>query len=275
MSKASITFSADGRNHFSIAVQDILSGLAEWRSWGLLSVNDLRQRYRRSSIGQFWITIAIAANIFGMGLVFSVVFKQPVAAYMPFLGAGLIVWSLLSALVNELATAYTSSTTYLQSYPGSRAVVVYRVVARNIIQFGHNLLIMPVLWLAFSVEVSWAVLLLAPGVVLCITNAVWIGLLVGPLSARFRDIPQLLQQVIALAFFLTPIMYGPDQVREHMPLIVDYNPVYYFVEMLRAPLLGRAPEVKIYLTVLAVTLLGYIISLTFYGLFKRRINYWL
>jgi ABC-type polysaccharide/polyol phosphate export permease len=275
MSKASINFSADGRNHFSVAVQDILSGLAEWRSWGLLSVNDLRQRYRRSSIGQFWITIAIAANILGIGLVFSVVFKQPVAAYMPFLGAGLIVWSLISTTVNELATAYTSSATYLQSYPGSRAVVVYRVVARNVIQFGHNLLIMPVLWLVFSVDVSWAALLLIPGVILCITNAVWIGLLIGPLSARFRDIPQLLQQAVSLIFFLTPIMYRPDQVREHVTMITDYNPVYYFVEILREPLLGRAPEARIYFVAIGVTLVGYVTALAFYGRFKRRINYWL
>ena len=121
------------------ALRDLVDGLVQWRIWWILAFLEIRQRYRRSTLGQFWLTISMAATIAGIGIVFGVIFNQPLDSYIPFLGAGLIVWGLISGLVNELATAFIGSETYLRAYPGPRSIVIYRTIARNLMLTAHNL----------------------------------------------------------------------------------------------------------------------------------------
>lgn len=44
-------------------LDDIVHGLTRWGSWWVLAVNDLQQRYGRSRIGQFWLTISMAVTV--------------------------------------------------------------------------------------------------------------------------------------------------------------------------------------------------------------------
>lgn len=258
----------------SQAIDDLVGGLWMWRTWGVLAVNDISQRYRRSKIGQFWITIGMATTMIGTSIVFSTVLNQPIENYLPFLGVGIVVWGLITGFINDLASAFIANGPYLQSYGGPRSVMLYRVIARNLIQFAHNLLIVPGLWIVFPVGINWATLLFVPAMVLCILNAFWIGLLVAPLSARFRDLPQIFLQLTSLMFFFTPIMYRPSDLRNRLPAITDFNPFYYFVEILRSPLLGKAPETHLWAVALGITVLGYAIAIPFYARFRGRINYW-
>jgi ABC-type polysaccharide/polyol phosphate export permease len=112
-------------DRLSKALVDLAQGLVQWRVWWILAFNDIRQRYRRSALGQFWLTISMAVNIAGIGLVFGLIFNQRLNNYIPFLGIGIVAWNLLSGLINELATSFIASDTHLRSYPAPRSVVVY------------------------------------------------------------------------------------------------------------------------------------------------------
>jgi ABC-type polysaccharide/polyol phosphate export permease len=257
------------------AVADLKSGAMQWRVWGLLAFNDIRQRYRRSSLGQFWLTISMAAMIGGMGIVYAMIFQQPVADYLPFLGTGLIIWALLSGLVNDLATCFIHAHHYLQSYPTPRSTVIYRTIARNIIASTHNFLIIPFLLVLFHVPVSFVALLALPAIALIVLNGVWIGMLVGPLCARFRDLPQIIASVMQIVFFLTPVLYRPDQLGGRLWVLTHLNPFASFVEIVRAPLLNELPQARHYILALACTLTGWTIGLLFFARFRGRILYWL
>lgn len=262
-------------SRLAAALVDLGHGLLEWPTWWVLANNDIRQRYRRSALGQFWVTIAMGASIAGMGLVFSVILNQPIDDYLPFLGAGMVIWGLISSLVNELATAFIASETYLKAYPGPRSAVIYRTIARNIIVSAHNALILPVLMVLFKIPLTFAVFLTVPGLALIVLNAVWIGMLIGPLCARFRDLPQLIINVVQLAFFLTPIMFRPAQFREQLWVLTHLNPFASFLELVRAPLLGSVPEAHHYMVAAVCTIVGFAVALPFYARFRGRIVYWL
>ena len=263
------------RSRLRAAVSDIADGLVQWRVWWVLASSEIRQRYRRSAIGQFWVTISIAATIGGMGLVFSAIFGQPLNDYLPFLGVGLIVWGFLAGLVNDLAAAFISSEIYLKNYTGARSIAIYRVMARNVLMAGHNLLIVPPLLILCGVSLTWYALLAIPAVCLIILNALWIGLLIGPLCARFRDLPQLIMNITQLAFFLTPIMFRPAQLQERLWVLTHLNPFASFVEIVRAPLLGAMPDLYHWIFACITTLVGFSAALPFYARFRGRILYWL
>ena len=262
-------------DRFTAALADLILGATQWRIWGVLAFNDIRQRYRRSTLGQFWLTFSMAAMIGGMGVVYSMIFQQPVNDYLPFLGIGLIIWALLSGLVNDLATCFIHAHHYLQSYPSPRSTVIYRTIARNIIASAHNFLIIPFLLVLFHVPVSFVALLALPAIALIVLNGVWIGMLVGPLCARFRDLPQIITSVMQIVFFLTPVLYRPDQLGGRLWVLTHLNPFASFVEIVRAPLLNEVPEAHHYILALGCTLIGWAIGLLFFARFRGRILYWL
>jgi ABC-type polysaccharide/polyol phosphate export permease len=247
----------------------------QWRVWWVLASNDIKQRYRRSRLGQFWLTISMAATIAGVGIVFGVIFNQPIGQYLPFVGIGFIVWNLLSGLINELAGSFISSDTYLRSYPSPRSVMIYRTIARNFLIAAHNVVLVPILMLAFGIPLTPAFLLLIPGIFLVVLNGVWAGMLLGPLCARFRDLPQIVANITQLAFFITPVVYRPSQLEERLWVVTHLNPLASFMELLREPTLGNVPDLHHYLLVLLCTTAGFAIAFPFYARFRGRILYWI
>ena len=257
------------------ALKDLALGLAQWRVWWVLAFNDIRQRYRRSALGQFWLTISMAATIAGIGIVFGLIFNQRLDSYIPFLGIGIIIWALFAGLINELATSFINAENHLRSYPTPRSVVIYRTITRNFLVAAHNLLILPILLVLFQIPLTPTSLLALAALAVVALNAVWIGLLIGPLSARFRDLPQIIASVLQLAFFLTPIIYRPSQVQERLWVVTHLNPFASFLEIVRAPLLGKMAEPHHYIMVALCTLAGFAIAIPFYARFRGRIIYWL
>ena len=56
--------------------------------------------------------------------------------------------------------------------------------------------------------------------------------------------------------------------------MLHLNPFYHMVEIVRAPMLGRPPELEHWLVVLAILLVGWAITLFFYSAYRWRIAYW-
>jgi lipopolysaccharide transport system permease protein len=257
------------------AIADLALGLVQWRIWWVLAFNDIRQRYRRSALGQFWLTISMLVMIAGIGLVYATIFNQAVGSYIPYVGIGLIVWNLLSSLINELAVSFITSDTYLRCYPSSRATVIYRTIARNFLVSAHNFLILPLLFVLFAMPPSPVALLVLPALVLIALNAVWIGMLIGTLCTRFRDLPLIIASIVQLAFFLSPVLYRTSQLQNKLWILAYLNPFASFIEIVRAPLLNELPAAHHYLFVILWTVAGWIIGLLFYARFRGRILYWL
>ena len=263
------------KSRLASAIADLAGGLAQWRVWWVLAFNDIRQRYRRSALGQFWLTISMLVMIAGIGGVYAIILNQDVSFYIPYVGIGLIVWNLLSSLINELAVSFITSETYLRCYPTSRATVIYRTIARNFLVSAHNFLILPLLFVLFQMPLSPVALLALPALVLIALNAVWIGMLIGTLCTRFRDLPQIIASVVQLAFFLSPVLYHPSQLQNKVWVLTYLNPFASFIEIVRAPLLNELPAAHHYLFAVVWTVAGGVIGLLFYARFRGRILYWL
>src|SRR5262249_34946169 len=118
-----------------------------------------------------------------------------------------------------------------------------------------------------------AALLAIPGLSILCLNGVWIGLLLGLLSARFRDIPYMIASVIQILFLLTPILWSADQIANK--LIGQLHPSHHLIEVMRAPLLGNVPAPATWAVALGVTALGWVVTLAFFVRFRERIAYWI
>ena len=121
---------------------------------------------------------------------------------------------------------------------------------------------------------SWQTLFVIPGVILISINGISLGMLLGTLCARFRDIPPIVATITQMMFLLTPILWRPDQIPGRA-LFYLLNPFYYLVEIVRAPLEGVTPSLFVWMVVLAMTAAGFTVSLLFFSRFRNHIVYWL
>lgn len=257
----------------ALALSDLGRGARASHLWGLLGWQDIRRRYRRSILGPFWLTISMGILVAALGTLYGALLKVESADYVPFLALGFIVWTLISSLITDGCTAFTSVDSIIKQVELPLSTHVYRMVWRNLLIFCHNILIFVVVAVIFSIWPGWAGLLALPGLALLCLNGLWIGLLFGLLSARFRDVPPIVASVVRIAFFLTPIIWMPGLLPGRA-MLLDFNPFFHFVELMRAPLLGQAPELVSWLAVLGITFGGWVVTFSLFCHYRWRIAYW-
>lgn len=257
------------------ALLDITQSLAAVHFWGFLGWHDIRQRYRRSTLGPMWITASTGVMVAAIGMLYSRILHAEISQYLPYLAIGLVTWGLISATINESCMVFIGAEAGIKSNSIPLAAHVLRLVWRNIIVFGHNLVIVAVVLMIFPNKVGWEILLVLPAIALVALNGVWMGLFLGVLCTRFRDIPQIVINVMQVAFYLTPVIWHPDALKgRHWA--VDLNPFYYLLETMRAPIIGGSQQLAhVFGMTALITLAGISFTLLFFARFRSRVAYWL
>ncbi len=266
--------SVAGISSVQLAGDDLTEGLKKWRLWGMMGWQDVRQRYHRTTIGPFWLTLSVCIMIGAMGLLNYTLWGVDPRKSLPYITTGVIGWFLISVNVNESCAAFTSAQSVILQVKLPYSVYIYRIIWRNLIVFFHNIVIFVLLSLAFLIVPTWSLLLLPLSLALICVNGIWVGMVLSVVSTRFRDIQQIVASVMFVFFILTPIFWDPA-ILPQRPVIVDTNPFYHFLELIRAPLLGHAPSALTWAVVLGFTAVGWAAGFAFFQRFRSRIPYWL
>jgi lipopolysaccharide transport system permease protein len=256
------------------AWQDLVEGIALWRLWLRLGWNDIVQRYSRSVLGPFWLTASMAVMVVALGVLYSQLFNQRIDDFLPFFCVGLLVWNLISSYLIEGGTLFTGSESYIKQIRLPYSMYVYRSSWAKLIIFAHNFVIYLGVLIYFQIWPGATSLLAVPGLMLVVLNGTIASLTIGIVSARFRDIPQIVASVVQILFFITPIFWKPESLKGHA-YVKDFNPFYHLLEIVRAPLLGNIPEAASYWAVLLLTLINVAIAFAFFSRFRARIAYWI
>ena len=256
-----------------LALLDLVQGARARYLWGLLGWRDIRRRYRRSVLGPFWLTISMGVFVAALGTLYGALLKIDLANYVPFLALGFIVWTLISGMITEGCTAFTGAEGIIKQTHQPLSVHLYRIIWSNFIIFCHNFVIFVVVAILFSLWPGWTGLLALPGLMFLCLNGVWAGLLLGIVSARFRDVPPLVASIMRVAFFVTPIIWMPSLLPGRAVLL-DFNPFFHFLELVRAPLLGQVPGLVSWLAVVGITLGGWLVTFVMFRRYRWRIAYW-
>ncbi len=258
----------------ALAWHDLASGFAKVWMWWALALQDIRLRYRGSVLGPFWLTISTLVMVVAMGVIYAELFHMEMSTYLPFLTLGLIVWQLLAGTISEGCDIFLRETSVIQQVPIPFSVYAYRNVCRNFIVLAHNLAIVPIGLVAFGIHLDWHVLEIIPAFLLLAVNGLWIGILLGLLSTRFRDVPPIVASFLQILFFLTPIIWAPEMLGRGHP-ITTFNPMFAAIDVVRAPLLGVPTAESSWIMLLVTTALGSGITFAVFARFRDRIAYWI
>ncbi len=180
-----------------------------------LTARDLKARYRGSLLGYFW---SLANPLLLLGVytfVFTVIWKPDrgtgVPSYPLFLFAGILAWTFFAGSILEATTAISANAGLVKKVMFPAETLPLVVVASHLVHFA---LAIPVLLLAIAVAVATGkatitpLILLAPVYMLVQTVFVaGIALIVSSASVLFRDLRDLVANLLNLGFFLTPVLY--------------------------------------------------------------------
>jgi homopolymeric O-antigen transport system permease protein len=269
--RADMTFAA--RNRWAMA--DVVGGLRLWRLAWALGWLDIRLRYRGSMLGPFWLTISTGVMVGALGLLYSTLFKINLRDYLPFLALSQVLWGFLAAVVSEACTVFTDAEGVIRSVRMPFFVFSMRALVRNVIALGHNILVIVVVFAIFSMWPSTAALMAIPGLVLWVVDALALTLLLGAFCARFRDIQPIVNSVMQIAFFMTPVIWKPSQLDPSSIEKLAFNPFYDLLDITRGPILGTEVAGTTWLGALVYSAILCAISWAFFVRTRGRVTFWI
>jgi lipopolysaccharide transport system permease protein len=206
-------------------------------------------------------------------VLYATLFKIDVRDYLPFLALSQVLWGFLAALVSEGCAAFTEAESVIRSVRMPFFVFALRTLIRNTIVLGHNILVIVVVFAVFGIWPGPGALTALPGLAVWILDALALTLLLGGFCARFRDVQPIVNSVMQIAFFMTPVIWKPDQLGPG-PNNLPFNPFYDLLEIVRGPILGTGVSVGAWAGAALYSIALCAVSWAFFVKARGRVAFW-
>ncbi len=243
-----------------------------YRQRGLLAVlvaRELKARYRGTFLGYLWSLLnpLLLLGVYSAVFTFVIPARAPSAAPYPlFLFAGLLPWLFVSGALLDAAVVLPDNGPLLKKVVCAPEVFPAVTVLSHLV---HHLLALPVLLAAVALAAAFGrmsfpltVVLLPLALLLWVVAASGVALAVAALAVHFRDLKDLLHNVLNLLFFLTPIIYPLEAVP--VPVLrraVAANPLTPLVQVYReVALMGRIPPPRTWLFAGVVAVVSWVVG---------------
>jgi ABC-type polysaccharide/polyol phosphate export permease len=255
------------------AARDVVRALGLWRIWARLGVQDVRLRFRRSVLGVSWIFVNLTVMVLAIGFIYGNLLGQPMREFIPYLMIGLILWNYLTSSIVEGGNAFINSEGYIKQI----SLPIYLYIFRAFVSIGLSALValgaFLIVALVYRVPVGPGTLLAVPGLMLMMITSLLLVTIFAHLNTRFRDVAHLAAVGMQVLFYVTPVIFPAELLRNRsLSLVIDLNPMYHLLEVVRHPLLAAGPAdwrsyvvTALFIAVLAALASGII------GFYHRRI----
>jgi lipopolysaccharide transport system permease protein len=238
-----------------------------------LVARDLQARYRGSVLGFLWSFVNPLLLLLIYSFVFQVVLPgiRPVTLepYAVFMFCALLPWTWFSASLLESSSVLVSGGNLIKKVLFPAEVLPIVTVLANLVHFCFGLPILVGFLLWFRVPVVAGDLLWFPVVVLVqLVLTLGMALAVSALTVHFRDIRDLLQNLLTFWFFATPIIYPLEMAPAAVQRVLVFNPFTHLAVSYQE-VLFRAGPFTAWPRLLALGAASLVVLLAGYWIFDR------
>lgn len=258
---------------FAKANKDIVAGLKLYYVWVYQAYHDISAKYKRTVLGSLWISGGMVVMSVSLAILFGALFRQGIQESLPYTMAGIMVFGLISYVLNDGAEMFIHSGGIIKNHAYPFTYYAFHTICKQFFIFLHNIV---VYWIATiligaAAVPHWTIIL---GVLNALLFMFGWGMMFGMLASRYRDMRFLLPYIGTLLSMLTPIFWRAEHLPDNIRAIVNLNPFYQAIQLIRAPLLGQAPESNSWMIALSYTALGLMLWYFTFSAFRRRIPFW-
>jgi len=197
---------------------------------------DLKERYAGTSFGQLWLVISPLITIFIYTVIFSDFMKmklnlvQSKYAYSIYLVPGLLTWTFFANVLSRLSGSVFEKAHIIKKINIPMYVYYVSITLTEFIIYTISLILGIVFLLLIHHPITIDFLWIIPLMFLVATFAFALGIIFSLFNPFFKDLKEIIPIILQLWFWMTPIIYVKDMIYKKYPFLVDYNPVYYFIE---------------------------------------------
>ncbi len=256
--------------------QDLSHSFRNPEFWALSSWLDVVASYRRTRLGIFWMMAPVMLYVWGVGGFFAGLYGKTIPAFGAHVALGVTVFRLVTSVVTEATTVFTGSQAFILDGHLRLTDFILRVLAKAMLYFFVSLPVVVVaLWMYPGLQPA-ALPLSLLGFLLVLLNAAWIGTVMALLGARYPDISQLTGSILLFAFLLTPIVWYSEMAPATgaRAVLMQLNPLFHMVEIVRAPLLGEAFDMRSLQVLTGMAAAGWLAAAWSYQRYARFVPIW-
>jgi lipopolysaccharide transport system permease protein len=217
-----------------------------WRARELvlfLAGRDLLVRYKQTAVGVAWSVLRPLITMLVFTFVFSRVARLPSengAPYAVLVYAAMLPYTFFSGAFTDASGSLVASASIITKVYFPRVLVPLSAVVVSAVDFLISLVVLLGLILALHAPFSWRLLLL-PGLLLpALLTALGLGLGLGALNVRYRDVRHVVPLVTQFALYLSPVGYSSSVVPEEWRLAYSINPLVGVIDAFRWAVLDSA-----------------------------------
>ena len=251
------------------ALGDFRSGFAHWRVWVALASEDISDQHKLTTLGPLWLLL----NYLAFAGTFILVFGggESGVPYEAYVAVGLFVWLYMSETITQSVSLFIREESFIKGTALPLSVYIMRLTMQSVIRAGYMLSGCLVLLALFgaTITMSWIWAVLGLLVIIATTPAaITVGAMTG---AYFPDVQYIVQNIMRLGMFLTPIFWTVGNDNGFRKALADYNPFSYYVDMVREPILtGQVPVFALTIC-LAIGIIIWILALAVMGFLRKKI----
>ena len=257
-------------------VRDLIASLRAPGFWLYGAWIDTSLQHRSQAFGAFWMIASTALFVVMLGSLYSQVLDDNSSTYFGHLAVGYVIWIFMQQLLVRSTRLFSGYQSMIQNGYVKYTDYVLRGFAGQLIVLAHNLLVVLGAMLYAQIALTSAVFVLIFTVPLLLLTILGGSFFVSVIGARYADFGELLQSLMRLGFFITPIIWttGSGTKGTIVGPFIYLNPFYYIIEVVRGPLVyARVPWFEIGVTA-AMCVIIWVLASAVYARAKPYIPLW-
>lgn len=243
-------------------------------TWSRLAWIEVISKYRKTILGPFWITLSTGVTIVFLGLLYGKILGFDIEKFLPYLAIGLILWGFVAAILQEAPLLFIANRNVILNMPIAVEYLVVKMIVKNIFVMLHNFVLVALLALFYPLQIGLSLLGAILGLLLGVAFSYFLTIVLAMLGARFRDVAQTITALLGMVFMATPIIWYPHMLGKYQ-FIVEFNPIYHFIEVVRAALIDNAFAISHLLTLAAMTLAAYLVATVALRRYRKTLVFWI
>ena len=254
-------------------LSDLLAGARRFELWIALSHDDVRFRFKRTALGLAWITVSYLVFVAAKVIIFGAIAPQPTGWFLLYVASGFLAWTFLSGSILDACNVFVTSENWILGLKLPFSLYIFQNVFREIIFFIYSSIIVFVAFIILRWDHAAQIVWVLPAFFIYIFNAILVNMYLGPLCTRYRDITQIIQAGLRVMFFLTPLVWTPEQVGE-VANWLWWNPFVYMIDIFRSPLVEGIVPIQSWVVVGLITVINLGLGWAAFSWARNKIPYW-
>ena len=240
------------------AFKEIIGTIKNHDLWVNLAISKLRVRFIRTALGPVWEIIGTMIFLIFITVIWSRLWGRSFFDYFGFLYTGYAIWKIISTTITE--STFLFSELYANALRNMKCNPLSFCLGNSLKNIFILFLNLPIVFLITMYNGTLSIngiLLLCYYLIIFFITTVCVSFMVGSLCLKFRDLQYSVVVIMQLLFFMTPVIWDPQQISEKGRFfLVDVNIFYHYVEFFRSALLyGKVNMLSVYVVTISSVIL--------------------